>query len=266
MRNLFFVILSFFYGCINCESNTSGEDNGGEKKDVNTYYEDINFSTFNGVKPIDKNSRSAFIEVLCENKDSLVIKVHHRKFMPEIYDEYDNNGTCINCPEKYNEYIEVFKKNTDYYYQFEEIEDDIPGAIIRIHKFFKLMESEIILIKLFFQDMDADGYSITKILLKDNCKEVIDFTGKHNEKHIKPNLDWEKLKKHPNAFSWKIYKYTTQNRGLAVKYIFKDLKYNKIDSGCNLYKGYPTKSINMYWNLYNGYYDISVDNSFNNCD
>lgn len=267
MKNILFIAVLCFIGCFNEEPRKKFKVlRIVDKNDTTTYYKDFDFSTFKGIKKVEKYEIPAFIEVLSKNNDSISLKIYQREIVPEIIKKYDDYGKCINCPNRYYEYIEVFENKGDYYYQFDEYLEKIPGSIVQTHKYFNLKRNEILIIDVYIENELDDSYSITKILLKEKQKETIDFSGKCNKEFLNPNLDWDKLKKHPNAYSWDIYKYEKQKRGLAVRYVFNDLRSNSIDTGCNLYKGYPTKDVNIYWNLYEGYFSINVDDKFDNCD
>jgi hypothetical protein len=62
------------------------------------------------------------------------------------------------------------------------------------------------------------------------------------------------------------YFFETQKRGLVINYYIENYINSTKETSCDLYRGFPTKNTNVFWNLYRGYYSSNVADKFDNCD
>jgi len=216
----------------NCGNNKIKKLNNNKMTNSNLYFNDFNFSTFKGIEPIEKYGIDAFIQILSNDEKKIVLKVFQKEIYPEIYSKYD----------------------------------DDPKAIVHIHKYFNYKKGVIFLVTLRFHEKFPESYCVVKISLDIQQKETISLTGKWNENILNPNLDFDKLKNHTQAYSYYLYKFETQKRGFAINYYIEDYINSTKETSCDLYRGFPYKKINVFWNLYRGYYSSNVDGKFDNCD
>lgn len=196
------------------------------------YYEDINFSTFEGLNPVEKNESKGYLEIISKNKNKVVLYIHEK-----IGDE-----------QEYYSYKETFTKKGDYYYKYIEDNDDNPYTLIKEYTYIK---DDFVLR---FQNVtykDNPQYSrITKITPSKNFIEEIEIEEKLVEPN--PNIDFEFYKSNSKVFTVTEKKLETKNNELVVYGKVTNYKYKENSKTyTSYYIGYPNSSrVNKYWNLY----------------
>lgn len=196
-----------------------------------TYYEDIDFSTFEGINPVNE-SADAYIEIVSRDQDKVVLQIHSR---------FDDTKL-------YSSKKEIFVKEGDYFFNYKEDDSDVPNMLVKEYTYIK---DDYILR---FQNVtykNAPQYSrITKITPSKNFIEEIEI----EEELVEPNpaKDFNFYKFNPKVFTVKETIIEIKNNRLVVygkttNHKFKD----NSQTYTSYYEGYPNSlRVNNYWNLY----------------
>lgn len=202
------------------------------KSKKHMYYEDIDFATFEGINPLNKEEGDAYIEIVSKEQDKVVLEIHSK----------------IDDEQGYYSYKESFIKKDDYYYQYKEDNDDNPYTLIKLHTYIK---NDFILIINNTTYKEKPEYSrITKIIPSKNFIEEIEI----EEELVEPNpdTDFSFYKSNSKVFTVTEKKLEIKNDKLVVYGKIINHKYKENSKTyITYYEGYPnTLRINNYWNLY----------------
>jgi hypothetical protein len=219
-------LLAICFLLLNCNSKTIHESLNF--KDVE-YYEDINFDTFEGVRPVKKDEKNAFIEIISNNGHEVELKIYSK----------------INS-KSYSTYREIFEKEKDYYYQFKEEKDDNPNILLKTYVYIK--KDNILIYSLSTNKGEPNYSTIKEIVPSKNEITELELDGALLEP--KPYANFDILRKSPNIFSITKKTLKIKDKLLVVEGEIEKFRENKIERYFSHYEGFPDLKINSYWNLY----------------
>lgn len=202
------------------------------KSKKHMYYEDINFTTFEGISPVNKKVGNAYIEIVSKDKDKVILEIHSK----------------IDDEQGYYSYKESFSKKDDFYYQYKEDNDDNPHTLIKKYTYIK--NDYILIINNKTYKKKPEYSRIIKIIPSKNFIEEIEI----EEELIEPNpdIDFNSYKSNSKVFTVTEKKLEIKNDKLVVYGKIINHKYKENSKNyITYYEGYPNiLRINNYWNLY----------------